>query len=146
MGGRGPAGARLVQGRVGFLGEPAEESRRQARLCARDMRAPAGNFADDGVAPVVGYAIGDRAAFDFVVGALRPRPVMSVVPAPPLAMCRQRNAARPVRERVHFDFAPQYRVMREQSGGVGWWLDSAALTPEETAAAIAAHAPDRAVV
>ncbi|PSK95362.1 adenylylsulfate kinase-like enzyme [Murinocardiopsis flavida] len=136
----------VVQGRVGFNGEPAEESLRQLRLCARNMCTLANNFADSGIVPVVEYTIVDRWLLDLMLGMLRPAPVMFVALAPPLSVCRRRNAARPAEQGVDFDFAPSYRLMREQLGGVGWWLDTEALTPEETADTIAAHARDRAVV
>ncbi|GAA4686402.1 AAA family ATPase [Streptomyces youssoufiensis] len=136
----------VVQGRVGFLGEPAEESRRQALLCARNMCALADNFAENDIFPVIEHTIADREMLDAMVGWLRPRPVLFVVLAPPLAVCRERNAARPARSRVHFDFGPQYREMRERLAGTGWWLDTATQTPQETAAAIASQAHERAAL
>ncbi|GCD98584.1 AAA family ATPase [Embleya hyalina] len=136
----------VVQGRVGFAGEPAEESRRQLRLCVRNMCALADNFAADDILPIVEYPIDSPELLEFMVGLLRTAPVMFVVLAPPLEVCRERNAARPVRERVDFDYGPQYRAMRERLGGVGWWLDNSDRTPVETADLIAAHARDRARV
>ncbi|WP_268249820.1 AAA family ATPase [Streptomyces albospinus] len=136
----------VVQGRVGFLGRPAEESRRQLRLCARNMCTLADNFAENGIFPVIEYTIADRELLDLMVEMLRPRPVMFVVLAPPVEVCRERNAMRAVEERVDYDVAPFYRAMEEELAGVGWWLDSAGLTAEETAAAITAGAHDKAVV
>ncbi|MYT34058.1 MULTISPECIES: AAA family ATPase [unclassified Streptomyces] len=136
----------VVQGRVGFLGRPAAESRRQLLLCARNMCTLANNFAEQDIFPVVEYAIADRELLDFMAELLLPRPVMFVVLAPPPEVCRQRNAARPARERVDYDIAPFYRAMHEELNGVGWWLDSSGQTPEETAAAIAAEARHRAVL
>ncbi|MFE6779906.1 AAA family ATPase [Streptomyces sp. NPDC057702] len=136
----------VVRGRVGFLGEPAAESRRQAMLGARNMCALAANFAEHDILPVIEHTIADREMLDAMVGWLRPRPVRFVVLAPPLAVCRERNARRPERARVHFDFAPQYERLRARLGDTGWWLDTATQTPRETAAAIAAHAHERATL
>ncbi|AXK34138.1 phosphotransferase [Streptomyces armeniacus] len=136
----------VVQGRVGFNGQPAEESARQLRLCARNMCTLANNFADNGIFPVIEYAIDNPGMLDYMLAELRPRPVVFVVLAPPLEVCRQRNAARAVEHQVHFDFSPYYRAMREQLGEVGWWLDTAALSPEETADLIAARAHDTAAL
>lgn len=136
----------VVQGRVGFLGEPAAESRRQALLCVRNMCTLANNFAENDIFPVIEHTIADRETLDVMVGLLRPRPVMFVVLAPPLAVCQHRNAHRAAQTRVHFDIAPHYRAMRERLAGTGWWLDTAALTAEETAATIAAHARDKAAI
>lgn len=84
----------VVQGRVGFAGEPAEEPRRQLRLCVRNV----GALSDNGILPIVEYPI-DRPELpklpEFMVGLLRAAPVMFVVLAPPLEVCRERNAARP---------------------------------------------------
>ncbi|MGD3106125.1 AAA family ATPase [Streptomyces sp. YGL11-2] len=136
----------VVQGRVGFQGRPAEESRRQLRLCARNMCTLANNFAENGIFPVVEYTVADRETLDLMVAVLRPRPVMFVVLAPPVEVCRERNATRAAVARVDYDVAPFYRAMEEELAGVGWWLDSAGLTAEQTAAAIAAGAHDKAVV
>ncbi|QRX90707.1 AAA family ATPase [Streptomyces noursei] len=136
----------VVQGRVGFLGRPAEESRRQLLLCARNMCALADNFVEHGIFPIIEYAITDRELLDFMVGLLAPRPVMFVVLAPPPEVCMRRNAARSARERVDYDIAPFHRAMHDELGGVGWWLDSTGQTPEETAADIAAEARHRAVL
>ncbi|MEU5857790.1 AAA family ATPase [Nocardiopsis dassonvillei] len=136
----------VVQGRVGFNGRPAEEARRQLRLCVRNMCDLAANFADNGVFPVVEYTIDNRRMLDAMVEMLRPRPVMFVALFPPLEVCRRRNATRDPGHRVDFDFAPHYRAMREDLGGVGWWLDTAALTPEETADLIRARAHEEALL
>jgi hypothetical protein len=57
-----------------------------------------------------------------------------------------RNATRHVDDRVDYDFGPLDQSMRGQLDGTGWWLDTAALTPEATAAAITALASGQAPV
>lgn len=135
----------VVRGRVGFLGEPAEESQRQLRLCVRNMCALAANFADHGIVPIVEYPIDTRPLLDLLVSLMRPRPVRFVVLAPPPEVCEHRNATRPAEQRVSYPIAPLHRAMRERLGDVGWWLDSRDLTAEETAATIAAE-PHRGTV
>ncbi|TDD68816.1 AAA family ATPase [Actinomadura rubrisoli] len=135
----------IVNGRV-RVDQPGEESRRQLRLRARNLCALAASFARDGFTPVIDHVVPDRDVLAFMAGGLRPLPVMFVVLAPPLEVCRRRNLARPARERVDFDFGPLDRSMREELDGTGWWLDTAAMTPEDTADAITAHARRRALV
>jgi len=136
----------VASGRVSPIGRPVEESRRQTRLLFRNMCMLAANFAGEDITPVMEYVVPDRWTLDFMVERLRPLPVMFVVLAPPLEVCERRNAGRSERERVDYGFGGLYRSMREELGGVGWWLDTSELTPEETAAVIAEHAEDRALV
>ncbi|MDA0567722.1 AAA family ATPase [Streptomonospora sp. S1-112] len=136
----------VVQGRVGFTGTPPEEADRQLLLCARNMCTLANNFADAGVFPIIEYTIDNPRLLDHMLHLLHPRPVMFVVLAPPLEVCQARNAARPPRERVDLDYTPYYRAMEHTMSGIGWWLDTATMTPQETAAAIAHHAFTQAAV
>lgn len=110
------------------------------------MCALASNFAENGIFPVIEYTIDNPAMLNSMAELLHTRPVMFVALAPPLGVCRRRNAARPVEQRVDFDYAPQYHAMRERLGDTGWWLDTATMTAEETADAIVAHAHDKAVL
>ncbi|NSC24686.1 AAA family ATPase [Streptomyces albus subsp. chlorinus] len=135
----------VVRGRAGPV-SGGEESRRQLRLCFRNMCALANNFADSGIFPVLEHPVGTREVLDLLVTELRPRPVLFVTLAPPLEVCRSRNAARPAGQRVAYDVAPYYQEMRRELEGVGWWLDSSQLDPEQTAALIAAEAPARAAL
>jgi len=134
----------VVKGRASPLGD-GEESQRQLRLCFRNMAALADNFAENGVFPVIEYPV-TRPLLDLLVSELRCRPLLFVTLAPPLEECRRRNAARPAPQRVAYDIAPYYRAMRRELEGTGWWLDSSGLTPQETAALIAAEARERALL
>ncbi|MGI5337516.1 AAA family ATPase [Streptomyces sp. CA-181903] len=136
----------IVRGRVSVVRLPEPEARRQLLLRARNICSLAGNFADAGFTAVVDHVVPDREVLDLMVGLLRPRPVRFVVLAPPVAVCRARNAARPERERVDYDVAPLDRSMRQRLAGVGWWLDSAGMTVEETAGLILERADELGVV
>ncbi|WP_306338627.1 AAA family ATPase [Streptomyces sp. KL118A] len=126
----------VVSGRAGPVSSPGPEADRQARLCARNVCALAGNFADEGFVPVIDTVVADRAALDFMLAELRPRPVLFVVLAPPLDVCHRRDAERAPRQRVGIDCGPLRRAMLDELGDAGWWLDNAELTPDETADAI----------
>ncbi|WP_035699209.1 AAA family ATPase [Glycomyces tenuis] len=141
----------MVSGWASYFDErgewsPDPEARRQLQLRTVNLCSVANNFAEAGYTPVVDHVVETREELAFLTDRLRARPLMLVVLAPPLEVARHRNATRPEEHRVHYDFAPLAATMRRELGGVGWWLDSGKMTPEETAARIVAEAAERAVV
>jgi predicted kinase len=135
----------IVNGRVGPVSQPADESQRQLLLRARNLCALANNFADAGFTPVIDHVVPDETVLSFMVGLLRPRPVRFVVLAPGLEVCQSRNEAHS-RQRVHYDYSFLDETMRAGLADHGWWLDSAQLTPEATADLIMAEQSDLAIV
>lgn len=123
----------IVNGRVWALGEPADEAARQVLLCSRLLCAVAGGFADAGFTPVIDHVIATRKLLDLMVELLAPRPVLFVVLAPGVEVCRRRNAARGLQEFVDYDDAALNAALRREFTGTGWWFDNAALTAPETA-------------
>lgn len=112
-------------GRVWALGEPADEAARQVELCNRNLCALAGNFADAGFTPVIDWVIPDRRQLDFFIGLLAPRPVLFVVLAPGIEVCRYRNTIRDPEERFDFDGYDELdAAMRRELGDAGWWFDT----------------------
>ncbi|QNP68052.1 AAA family ATPase [Streptomyces roseirectus] len=135
----------IVSGRVGPLGEPADEAARQVELCNRNLCALAENFADAGFTPVIDWVIPDRAQLDFFVSHLPARQVLFVVLAPGIEACRHRNTLRDPRERFSFDgYEDLDAAMKRELGDAGWWFDTSALTPEETADRVVREAHHRA--
>jgi adenylylsulfate kinase-like enzyme len=136
----------VVSGRVGPLGEPAAEAARQVELCNRNLCTLAGNFADAGFTPLIDWVVPTREQLDLFATLLAPRPLLFVVLAPGSAACRYRNTIRDPRERFHFDgYDALDADMRRELGDLGWWFDTAALGPDETAERIirdaGRHAP-----
>ena len=132
----------VVSGRVGPLGEPADEAARQVRLCNENLCALAAGFADSGFTPVIDWIIPDRAQLDLYLDTLGSRPVLLVVLAPSIDVCRHRNLERDPRDQFFFDdYEKLTAEMRRGFGSVGWWFDTSTLTAEETAARIIAEAP-----
>lgn len=137
----------VVSGRVWALGEPADEAARQVQLCNRNLCTLANNFSDAGFTPVIDWVIPDRGQLDFFASLLPARRVLFVVLAPGIEACRYRNTLRDPREQFDFDgYEDLDAQMKRELGGVGWWFDTAALTPEETADRIIREAPHRALV
>lgn len=139
---------RLVSsGRVGALGEPADEAARQVELCNRNLCTLANNFSDAGFPPVIDWVIPDREQLDFFVSLLPARRVLFVVLSPGIEVCRYRNTIRDPRERFDFDgYEGLDADMKRELGDVGWWFDTADLTPEETADRVVREAHHRALV
>ena len=137
----------VVSGHVWALGEPADEAERQVELCNRNLCTLANNFSDAGFAPVIDTVIPDREQLDFFVSLLPARQVLFVVLSPGIDVCRYRNTIRDPRERFDFDgYEALDAGMKGEFGDVGWWFDTAALTPGQTADRILHEAPNRALV
>jgi len=131
----------VVSGRVWALGEPADEAHRQTRLTNDNIVGLAASFADAGFTPVIDWVVPDRAQLDLYVHGLGDRGLALVVLDPGGEECRRRNAMRDPQEQ--FDFGGQEALvatMRREFGEVGWWFDTSALTPEETAEQVLTHA------
>ncbi|GAA2307173.1 AAA family ATPase [Streptomyces violaceusniger] len=137
----------IVSGRVGALGEPADEAARQVELCNRNLCTLANNFSDAGFTPVIDWVIPDRKQLDFFVSLLPARQVLFVVLAPGIEVCRYRNTIRDPQERFDFDgYEGLDADMKRELGDAGWWFDTSALTPEETADRVIREARHRALV
>ncbi|MFI6530898.1 AAA family ATPase [Nonomuraea sp. NPDC050547] len=137
----------IVSGRVGALGEPADEAARQVELCNRNLCTLANNFSDAGFTPVIDWVIPSREQLDFFASLLPARQVLFVVLAPGIEVCRYRNTIRDPRERFSFDGYEDLEAgMKRELGDAGWWFDTADLTPEESADRIIREAPHRALV
>jgi hypothetical protein len=125
--------ALIVSGFVWALGEPAEEAARQVRLLHANLCSLAANFADAAITPVIDAVLPDGDRLDFFLETLAPRPVLMVVLAPSADVCRRRNAGRPPETQFFFEGHEELMDrMREDFGTIGWWLDSSALSLEET--------------
>ncbi|MFC8073948.1 AAA family ATPase [Streptomyces sp. NPDC057307] len=137
----------IVSGFVWALGEPADEAARQVELLHRNLCALANNFADAGFTPVIDAIIPSREKLDFFLDLLTPRRVRFVVLTPGIEVCKHRNTLRDPRDRFDFDgYEALDADMKGQFGDVGWWFDTAALTPGRTADLIVREADRRAVV
>lgn len=141
----------MVNGRANNLDErgnwnPGPEGKRQLRLRMINACSVADNFAEAGFTPVIDTVVEVREELEFLAKRLTTRPLMLVVLAPPLEVAQHRNATRPERQRVSYDFSHTAANMRREIGGDGWWLDSGDLTPDETADLVVAEAMQRAVI
>ncbi|MGI5346781.1 AAA family ATPase [Streptomyces sp. CA-250714] len=137
----------VVSGRVGALGEPADEAAQQVELCNRNLCMLANNFSDAGFTPVIDWVIPDRKQLDFFLSLLPARQVLFVVLSPGIDICKYRNTLRDPRERFDFDgYEALDADMKRELGEIGWWFDTAALTPGETADQIIHEAPRHALV
>jgi adenylylsulfate kinase-like enzyme len=137
--------AMVLSGRVGFQGEPAEEARRQGELCKRNLCSLANNFVDFGFTALMDTVVANRAELDFLLSLMAPRPVRLVTLAPGVEVCQYRNATRDPEDQFEFDGYDRLEAdMRRDIGDLGWWFDTSAITPAETAARLVAETVDRA--
>jgi chloramphenicol 3-O-phosphotransferase len=136
----------ILGGRVSFMGTPRDEARRQDELCNRNMCALANNFVDFGFTVLMDTVVADRAELNFLLTLLSPRPVRLVTLAPGVEVCQHRNATRAPEERFEFDGYHRLEAdMQRELGEVGWWFDTSALTPTQTAEQLVRDVAERAV-
>ena len=136
--------AMIRSGDVWFMGAPTEEALRQDELCNRNMCGLANNFVDFGFTVLMDTVLADRSELDFFLALMSPRPVRLVVLAPGIDVCRARNADREPEERFEFDGYGRLEAdMVREFGDVGWWLDTAALTADQTAEQVVAEVAGR---
>jgi hypothetical protein len=71
---------------------------------------------------------------DFFIALMSPRPVRLVVLDPGIEVCKLRNAGRDPEDQFEFDGYERLDAdMRREFGDVGWWLDTSAMNPDQTA-------------
>lgn len=141
----------MVNGRAKLLDDtgnwnPGPEGKRQLRLRMINACSVANNFAEAGFTPVLDTVVETREELEFLAARLAARPLMLIVLAPPLEVARHRNATRPEKDRVSYDFAHTAANMRREIGDQGWWLGTGALTAEDTADVIVAEAAREAAI
>jgi predicted kinase len=123
----------VVSGGVWPHGEPPDEGRRQLRLRGRNVLRLAASFADHGFAAVIDdVVIGGRVGeFRSEIGD---RTLYFVMLTAPLGVISQRDAGRGKRAGDTWHHLDE--VVREHTPRLGLWLDTSALTAEETAARV----------
>ncbi len=120
-----------VNGLVGPGSPPAGESSRQLELRWDNCAALAGNFWRAGFTVVVEHATSRRRWVDRFVDQLSGVPVSLVVLAPTLEVALERDRTR-TEKQVAAQFAHMDAELRSELAGLGWWLDTSALTVAES--------------
>jgi predicted kinase len=124
----------IRSGFVWFMGQPTDEALRHDELCNRNMCSLANNFIDFGFTVLMDTVLADRPELDFFIALMSPRPVRLVVLDPGIEACKDRNAARNPEEQFEFDGYERLEAdMKREFGDIGWWLDTSALTADQTA-------------
>jgi predicted kinase len=135
----------ILSGRVWFMGMPRDEALRQYELGKRNMCALTNNFVDFGFTVLMDTVVQDRAMLDLLLALMSPRPARLVILAPGVEVCQHRNATRHPDEQFQFDGYEHLEAdMKDHLGDIGWWFDTSALTPEETAEQLVREAAVRA--
>ena len=125
----------IVNGRHDMSADASEEARAQLALRYRLAAATADGYAEAGFTVVAQDVVLGSFLTD-VVGYYRSRPLAVVVLAPSVEEVARREEQRP--KTGYHGFAPAQldEALRSNTPRVGLWLDSTALTPEETVDAI----------
>ena len=129
----------IRSGFVWFMGTPTDEALRQDELCNRNLCALANNFSDFGFTVLMDTVLADRSELDFFIALMSPRPVRLLVLDPGIDVCKARNARRDPEEQFEFDdYERLHADMKREFGNVGWWLDTSAMTADQTAELVVA--------
>ncbi len=137
----------IRSGFVWFMGKPTEEALRQDELCNRNMCSLANNFIDFGFTVLMDTVLADRNELDLFIALMSPRPVRLVVLEPGIDVCKQRNAMRSPEDQFEFDGYERLEAdMKREFGDVAWWLDTSAMTADQTADQLVAELADRTAV
>jgi predicted kinase len=134
----------IRSGFVWFMGQPTDEALRHDELCNRNMCSLANNFIDFGFTVLMDTVLADRPELDFFIALMSPRPVRLVVLDPGIEACKDRNAGRNPEEQFEFDGYERLEAdMKREFGDIGWWLDTSALTADQTAERLVAEMASR---
>ena len=125
----------IVAGGVWPGQEPAEEADRQIALNRRNQCLLARSFAEAGFIPVMESVVVERARLERYRRALAGLALHFVVLNPGRDVVLQRDRDRPEKT-VAALFVHLREILLEELAGVGLWIDSGALSAEETVAAI----------
>jgi hypothetical protein len=88
--------------------------------------------------------LADRSELDLFIALMSPRPVRLVVLDPGIDVCKQRNAGRDPESRFEFDGYERLEAdMKREFGDIGWWLDTSAMTADQTAESLVGEVASR---
>lgn len=131
----------IVSGGLHPQEKPRHEAERQLRLRTTNVSLLADSFATASVVPVIDDTVVTLNRVLDYFGDLRTRPLRLVLLAPPLEVALARDRARGYKQVGHL-WAHLDGEMRRDLLGVGLWIDTAELTPEETVESILANEND----
>jgi hypothetical protein len=101
-------------------------------LRERNMALLADSFFESGVFPILDNCISDRKYLDYLTSRIKSRPIAMVVLAPPLEVTLRRDKERTEKTVANL-FEDLYDEMYKELSGIGMWLNTQNMTPEETA-------------
>jgi hypothetical protein len=114
------------------------EVRRQVELRYRNLASLANNFAEAGFLTIIDDVFSERSRYERFVASLRVRPVYLAILAPKPSVAELRDRHRPEKT-VYPTWAHLDAAVRSEFRGLGYWVDSSAQSPEETAEDLLAH-------
>jgi len=118
--------------------EPHDEAERQLTLKAKNTAMLADSYVDAGFTVLIDDVVPGTHRLGIYLDSLRSRPVALVVLAPSLEVALRRDEHRGYKE-VGSMWSHLDQEMREKLVGIGFWLDTSAMTVEETVDAIIAN-------
>jgi chloramphenicol 3-O-phosphotransferase len=124
----------VLGGRIHPPGKPEdeEEIKRQLELRERNIALLADSFFKAGFFPVIDNFMSNKERLNHLLMHLKTRPIAMVVLHPRLEVSLERDRVRLEKTVAHL-FQDLYGELQKEIAGIGLWLDSSDLTPEQTA-------------
>jgi predicted kinase len=119
----------IVNGFVPPQGPPAQEAEEQLLLRRRNLCLLANSFAEAGFTPVIDDVVVSRSVFALYQGRLLRPPVLAQL-VPRIEVVADRDANRD--KQVFSLWSHLDAELRAEMVGLGLWLDTSDLTPEQT--------------
>ena len=120
---------------------PKREAEHQLRLRTRNVSLLADSFFGAGIVPVIDDTVVVRKRLRHYRSDLESRPFYLILLAPPLETALARDRARPEKQVGHL-WAHLDDLLRAELPGVGLWIDTENVTPEETVDVILGRADE----
>ena len=127
----------IVSGRVSPGSLPKDEEQRQIHLNVRNQCLLARSFVEEGFTVVVDYMIASHERLEEYRGHLSGLAVRLVTLDPGVEAAVARDRQRPEKN-VAADWIHVHHQIREALTGIGLWVDSSKLSPDETVESILA--------
>jgi len=124
----------VLGGRIHPPGKLADKDEviRQLKLREKNIALLVDNFFESGFFPIVDNYMSNWERLGHLLSNITSRPIAMVVLNPPVEISFKRDVSRPEKKAAHL-YQESYRELQNELSGIGLWLDTSDMTPEQTA-------------
>lgn len=124
----------VLGGRIHPPGKPEDKNEviRQLKLREKNIALLADSFFESGFFPIIDNYMSNRERLGHLLSHLKSHPIAMVVLNPRLEVSLERDVFRPEKTVAHI-YQDSYVELQKELSGIGLWLDTTDMTPEQTA-------------